>query len=260
MKRLLPFVLLLLSSATLAESGAYRVELIVLRNLSVIATASEVDKLRSFSQHPDLKVVTDNNPQPSPQGEPLENRVIELSPVERPDLPDDLKPLLDKGTEMDTAWRRLRSSSNYRPLIYSAWEQNRIDYYPPIRVHDDQIIGAPVHLPVELMETDLASDDPPAGLRNNFYQLDGSVQLRRSRFLHLYLDLELRERRPQSVGVPGLPGEEISTAADESASDSVSDYLVFALKQNRQIQSGRMQYFDTPQFGVLVLVTAIAPE
>jgi hypothetical protein len=36
-------------------------------------------------------------------------------------------------------------------------------------------------------------------------------------------------------------------------------YQVFQIRQNRQVRTGQMQYFDTPQFGVLVLVTATQP-
>ena len=55
MKRLMPLLLILLSSASLAESGAYRVEVIVFRNLEAIAEASDVEKLRSFSHFPGLE-------------------------------------------------------------------------------------------------------------------------------------------------------------------------------------------------------------
>ena len=263
MKRLLPLLLLLLSSATLAESGAYRVEVIVLRNLAVIAEAFDVGELRSFSQFPDLIAVEPDTslitPAPAPvQAEQVASPDLESSYFGRPDLPDDLKPVLEKGTEMNEAWRRLRSSSDYRPLTYSAWEQNRTDYYPAMRVRNDQLIDTQLRSPTPVMIADLTAEDPLAAYRSNFYQLDGSVQLRRSRFLHLYLDLELREPKPQSVRVPGLLAEQTSQLEVETSNNAA--YGVFTLKQNRQIQTGRMQYFDTPHFGVLVLVTAIAPE
>ena len=200
MKRLLPFLLLLTSSVSLAESGAYRVEVIIFRNLLVAADATRIDELRSFSQFPDLEDTR-------PPKEPVENPTDELTPelpndladvladIRRDDLPDDLQVGSGRGTYMDDVWRRLRSSEGYRPWVYASWEQNRVDYYPPMRIHDQQIIDTQLRPPSHILVADLTAEDPLSAYRSNFYQLDGSVQLRRSRFLHLFLDLEYRGRR-----------------------------------------------------------------
>jgi len=273
MKRLLPLILLFLCSATLAESGAYRVEVIVFRNLAVISEATEIEELRSFSHFPNLEEVRTLADLP---GEPvtespevlLEEPVTESPEVlpddlpepPRSDLPDDLRVVTQKGAEMADAWRRLRSSKNYRPLTYSAWEQNRTDYYPAMRIHDQNIIDSQLRPPTDIMVADLAAEDPLAAYRSVFYQLDGGVQLRRSRFLHLFLDLEYREMKPQSVRVPGLANEAMTQVELAVESDNNVDYDIFALKQNRQIRTRRIQYFDTPYFGVLVLVSGIEAE
>ena len=106
------------------------------------------------------------------------------------------------------------------------------------------------------MIADLTAADPLAAYRASFFRLDGSVQLRRNRFLHLYLDLEYRESGPFLAPDPAAP----TSIFDVQPDAPEEPYSVFALKQNRQVRTGRMQYFDTPQFGALVLVTAIAPE
>jgi hypothetical protein len=236
MKRFLPLCLLLISSAALAESGAYRVEVIVFRNLAVTVEPAPIDELRSFSQFPAL---------------------------EENDLPDDLVALVDKSSYMDGVWRRLRSSKGYRPLIFAAWMQNRTDYYPPMRVHDELVLDTGLRPPTEIMVADLAAEDPLSAYRSTFYRLDGTVQLKRSRFLHLYLDLEYRETSP---------ADEASSASETQASffnteearepgaGTDAGYSVFHLKQNRQIRTGQMQYFDTPFFGALVYVTPVAAE
>ena len=276
MKRLLPLILLFLCSAALAESGAYSVEVIVFRNLAVIAEADEVEELRSFSHFPALEESVP--PASKPEGGSAEVPRGDSAVPFRSDLPDDLKIVTAKGPQMDDAWRRLRSSKNYRPLIYSAWEQNRTDYYPPMRIHDEQSIDTQLRPPMDIMVADLSADDPLAAYRSIFYQVDGGIQLRRSRFLHLYLDLEYRELKPRTVRDTGLLGDDANSVVMETgnigagnietgnietdnhgAGDAV-DYQVFSLKQNRQIQTGRLQYFDTPHFGVLVLVSAIAAD
>jgi hypothetical protein len=236
MRKLLPILLLLISSAALAESGSYRVEVIIFRNLAVISDAIEVDELRSFSRYPAL---------------------------EETDLPDDLSVLTEKSTSMDNVWRRLRSSQNYRPLLFSAWEQNRTDYYPPMRIHDEIVIDTEIRSPTNIMIADLNAEDPLAAYRSTFYRLDGSVQLRRSRFLHVYLDLEYRE---QTAAIE--PQADLQTTTQATFFDNQGKLTpveeeqlsqnIHRLKQNRQVRSSTMQYFDAPYFGALVLVTPIS--
>jgi len=243
MKRLLPLLLLLVSSAALAESGAYRVEIIIFRNLAVDVDATEVDELRSFSQFPAL---------------------------EESNLPDDLDAITQKSSRMDAVWRRLQNSRGYRPLVFAAWEQNRTDYYPPMRIHDEMPLGEPLRPATYFLIADPAGEDPPGANLSSFYRLDGTLQLRRSRFLHLFLDFEYREEiwQPDTQSAflvandPASPAVNIGNISfnknnDISKSDS---YNLYSLKQSRQIRTGRMQYFDTPYFGALVLVTAIDAE
>lgn len=241
MKRLLPLLLLLISSAATAESGAYRVEIIIFQNIGVAADPNPVDGLRSFSRFPAL---------------------------EESNLPDDLVVIEQKSGDMNNVWRRLKSSRAYRPLLFAAWQQNRTDYYPPMRLHDDMVLDEQLRPPTNIMIADLAAEDPLAAYISTFYRLDGTVQLRRSRFLHLYLDLEYREAVPQdetqaslltvgNVGYPGLSGDE---ELDHGDDDPGLEYNVYTLRQNRQIRTGRMQYFDMPYFGALVYVSAIDSE
>jgi hypothetical protein len=239
MKRLLTFVLFLLSSAALAESGAYRVEVIVFRNLDVTSDPVVEDELRSFSHYPSLDQI-----------------LVTEGSLEIPNkhLPEDLNVVTQRGSRMDGVWRRLRSSQGYRPLIYKSWVQNRVDFYPPMRVHNERIIDAQLLTPTNIVVADLAAEDPLAAYRSTFYQLDGSVQLRRSRFLHLYLDLEYRLENSGEVVETGF-FDSPESQLDDGGLDQKHD--VFKLKENRQVRTSRLQYFDAPHFGALVLVTAI---
>ena len=247
MKRLLSFLLLLVSSATLAESGAYGVEVIVFRNLSVAAEAGGVDEFRSFSQFPGLE---ETRPAEDQIEDPADRITPEL-PGELPDdlpaaprhdLPDDLLVITKKSAYMNDVWRRLVSSEDYQPLVYAAWQQNRTNYYPPMRVHNQQIIDTQLRPPTHIMLADLAAEDPLAAYRSTFYQLDGSVQLRRSRFLHLFLDLEYREENPPSGIGQDVFGEndyqtEIEAGIDiqteiEPGTENNGGHRVFTLKHN----------------------------
>jgi len=252
MKRILPFLLLAASSAALAESGVYRVEVIVFRNLTATAEITATPELRGFSQFPDLQNAgVPQEPAVEPDSVPDGDQPAEPVGLMHGDLPDDLSVLADKSATMDGVWRRLRSSQTYQPLLYAGWQQNRIDYYPPIRIHDEQVIDTRLRPPTHIVVADLAAPDPLAAYRSVFYQLDGSLQLKRSRFLHLFLDLELREPMP-GAGTGGTAPKAMAPVTGEDA----GGYGIYTLAQNRQINTGEMQYFDTPYYGALVFVTA----
>jgi hypothetical protein len=223
-------------------------------------TTTGLHTLRSFSQFPSLE---ETRPPESLLADPA--RVLpkalpdDLSVAMRNDLPDDLHIISQKSTRMDAVWRRLRSSDDYQPLLYAAWQQNRTDYYPPMRIHDPQIIATQLRPPTHIMVADLTALDPLAAYRSTFYQLDGSVQLRRSRFLHLFLDLEYRaDKAPMASAIEtdAFNQHNMQTKLGIDT-DSMADYEVFTLKQNRQIRTDEMQYFDTPYLGALVFVSAI---
>ncbi len=281
MKRLLPLLLLLISPLVLAEAGVYRVEVIIFRHLNTTEVPATVDELRSFSQFPtlvkDLPIEIqipellaipgadpsadgdDNESESDPDGLPDDSEDDSEAafpgwPVN--DLPDDLQIFSKLSGRMDRVWRRLRSSVSYRPLVYAIWEQNRTDYYPPIRIHDEQVIDTQLRPPTQIMIADLTNYAPLVAYRSVFYRLDGSVQLRRSRFLHLFVDLVYRDETETLATGLSIDG----AVSIEDLTLNKPQYSVFSLRQNRQISTGKLQYFDTPFFGALIFVTTLASQ
>ena len=131
------FLLSLLSTSVLADSGSYRVELIVFRNLQDQSEALNVEAYRNYAKYPELS--EDANPN---------------------ELPDDLLVITQKSNRMDDIWRRLRSSNNYRPLLFSAWEQSRTDYAPPMRIHDQNLLEQEIIFPSNIVIAELADEYP----------------------------------------------------------------------------------------------------
>ena len=196
----------------------------------------------------------------------------------------------EMGPEMQEAWRRLRLSGPFRPLQYLAWEQGSIPPFPLLRVHDlvtvlvedpwieqrtllleegdlGTVFGDPVAAPsattpagtadVDAADTDIGDTgglpEPIA-----YYQLDGTVSLTRSRFLHIAVDIEWREPvfdepRPTSV-MPVPAGVETSTTPEPVP----AAFRVHHIEQSRPVRSGRMEYFDGPVLGVLVWLSDIS--
>lgn len=205
----------------------------------------------------------------------------------------------EMGDAMADAWRRLRLSAPFRPLQYLSWEQGSAEPFPLLRVHDldllmeddpwedirlrletDELIerfsrdeellpelqperdpetGEP--LPQEPTASELL---PPPSL---YYQLDGTVSLVRKRFLHLYIDMQQRALalppQPLEGGLSLLassPNELESTPSDEQQAAEPDRYNVFDFKQNRQVKTARMEYFDGPVLSVLAYITPVVPD
>ena len=176
-----------------------------------------------------------------------------------------------RSEKMSSVWRNLRLSAEYRPQAFLAWEQSTEEPFPILRIHNEEVIriddswsemrevpdndesGEPdwrawrFIYDLESSEFGFAQLPRP----KQYYQMDGSVRLRRSRFLHV--DLDLRYRMPTAATVEGVSGPPLAR--------EYQGYRAYTLKQSRQIRSERMEYFDSPLLGVLVWVTRIeAPE
>lgn len=78
------------------------------------------------------------------------------------------------------------------------------------------------------------------------YHLEGALQLKRGRYLHLDVDLQLLDSVVQAPG-QFLPGQDLPRA--------------YRLTERRRLRGDKLQYFDHPRFGLLALVTPVStPE
>lgn len=208
----------------------------------------------------------------------------------------------EMSENMQEAWRRLRLSAPFRPEQFLSWEQGSTEPFPSLRVHDlvvvktdDPYADLRRALEDEALDGNPAIEQPQvfadaAGLNalqegaedetqaelpepNFFYRLDGSVKLIRTRFLHLELDLQLRDavyQEPEPFSAPGnllaTRPQDTSPATNALAADEDPDppepvsFLIHPLKQSRQVKTERMEYFDGPVIGVLAYITAIQVE
>ncbi len=225
-------LLLLYPAIAPAESGNYRIEVLLFNHLDSSAEAQQLDEIRSFNAYPSLD-------DPMVSEAPMKLEVM--------------------SSTMQDAWRRLRLSADFRPLLFVAWEQSRIDYHPPVRVHDDELIAEHLEFPYPVAFIDLQSLDMFEPYLAPYYRLDGTVQLVRSRFLHLKLDLEYRQDLlPRKAPLPASREEAIDLALQQRQALDLTPgpALVHTLLQSRQIRRDQMQYFDTPYLGALARITA----
>jgi hypothetical protein len=195
----------------------------------------------------------------------------------------------DMSDVMRETWRRLRLSAPFRPEQYLSWEQSANEPFPSLRIHDPDVLliensctvlqetlaaEASEDLDSPFVFTDQGNILPEHAIENAveeaelpdpvlFYRIDGTVMLRRSRFLHLDIDIELRQAtfyEPPPPLTPLLGGESESDETGEPELPLAPSFLIHQLEQSRQVKSQRMQYFDSPVLGVLAWITPFEVE
>ena len=286
----------LLPSAGMAADKRYRVEILVLTHLRHEAIPAEVDSLRDFSESLDFLVAEDDGEEGEDTADPGTETIPSdeaLAAEQDPDnelLPDanleeapwaDVEFVETMSEVMQQTWRRLRLSAPFRPQQYLSWEQGADEPFPLLRIHDTEVILIDDPY-AELREAAAAGEktsqavvfsdqgnilpgaseeEPELPDATLFYRLDGTVMLRRTRFLHLNLDLVLREAvfdDPAEALAPVL-SQESRTAAPGEPPEPTS-FLVHALEQSRQVKSNRMEYFDGAVLSVLAWITSVEVE
>ena len=150
------------------------------------------------------------------------------------------------SSSMQRAYNRLRNSPNHEVLSATNWLQvlDRGTPSPAVRVRDDSPLSVawlnPPAAPFSIDET----LTHPLQMPESIYRLDGSVRIRQRQFRHADLDLIWSQRRPQALMI----------APTDSAA-----YEIHRMRLSRPIQLGRMEYFDSPWLGVLILVEPWQP-
>ncbi|SDK22859.1 CsiV family protein [Microbulbifer yueqingensis] len=158
--------------------------------------------------------------------------------------------LVPAATQLDNKAAALQRSGNYRVLFHKAWQQQ---------------LWQKRRAPAILIE----GGDTYAG----HSQLEGSIKLSVSRYLHLSTNLWMSEfGEPGSEGGILLPkpssldnGEPLDLAAPGAARTIASQgrpgpvyaARVAQLQQERRMRSGELHYLDHPRFGVLVQVRTL---
>jgi hypothetical protein len=283
----------------------YRVELIVVRHLAGSSDTAPQPSLRDMSAILDLYAPASADAAAAAP-EPADAELTEAGVADAALLPEE--PIAvridDMSDSMREVWRRLRGSAGFRPELFRAWEQSGNEPFPTLRIHDDELLyeidlttpvgGAPIDEHGALVFSDQTlRDTSDGGLETQsgmeqeappvqyFYRIDGTATLTRSRFLHVDLDIELRE--PLFETLPDQPAE---LTSDASSIDIASDPAVLAgerggdtgtpipaslkrtgpaadapafrvhrISQKRQVKTEQVEYFDGPVIGVLVLVS-----
>lgn len=123
---------------------------------------------------------------------------------------------------------QLQNTQDFNVLLHTAWRQaiDKEDAMIPIRLKGGKVV----------VSSSFSTEVP----NNDTYQIDGTIALGLSRFLHLKTDLVYNQKSPRVKDYP---------------SSSIRSYR---LKQKRRMKSNEVHYIDHPLFGVLLKITPIA--
>jgi Peptidoglycan-binding protein, CsiV len=138
-------------------------------------------------------------------------------------------------------WQKLARSPDYQPLLQIAWTQPAIDRATALFVR----IGIP---PAPAPTASTTPAPAAAASTGDPTPVYGIARLSTTGpYLHFDLDL-VYHGAPAKISVPDGP-------QSSASGDPTTQLQWYRLMQDRRIDAGKLNYFDQPLFGVLVLVT-----
>lgn len=200
-KILAGWLLAALASAA-AANDLYKVELIVFENLDPAAQQAE-----HWPAHP---------------GMPALDNALELATQPAASEKSPWRVLKPAELAMGGVYQRLRGSPRYRPILHTGWVQ-ALD-------NTDRKVGVHVY---SGMQNEAAS----AGA-GSARKIDGTVAVRRGRFLHADVDL---------IYIRTTSGAEANSGATPPV----------RLVTTRRLRNNEVHYLDHPLFGVIITVSPL---
>jgi hypothetical protein len=201
------------------EIRRYTVEIIVFRYAQNVSAGSEL-------------FLPDEPEEPATE-DPLD--ILEDIDEEPEPLPDIEMVLLDEEDYgLVDVYEKLELLDAYEPLMHFAWTQAT---WPA-----EQTEAIPLALFAR----------PPEGL-------DGALTLYLGRYLHLVVDLALRDPQPEPV-LTDSKQYDYGYSGYGDAETLPNRPVHFRIQENRILKNGELRYFDHPKFGVLAKVTRIEEE
>jgi hypothetical protein len=178
---------------------------------------------------------------------------------------------------------RLIESTRYELLLHAAWRQPGLEREQvlPIWIKGGRIYGneyMSIDSQIEFIDNMAMSADSEDGAEpsleideqtlesqelqmlemqttqahDGLYELEGKITIVLSRYLHTFTDLVLR--RPRLTADPAL--ENAATEAYLAAHAADTRILNnHHLKEHRRMRSKNLHYIDSPEFGMLILIT-----
>ena len=153
--------------------------------------------------------------------------------------------------QLDEDWTRLKRSHDYQPLVHVTWVQPALDRTtaPSVR------IGVPASaVPATATVAAPAATTGTTALRAT--QAYGSVRLSTTgQYLHFDLDIALQGPVARSNWPAAGINASAMTAPGTTQAPAAPAFQLYRLRQDRRVNAGKLNYFDNPLLGAIVLIT-----
>ncbi len=163
-------------------------------------------------------------------------------------------------------------SSRYSLLLHTGWRQPGIDEKDaiPVWIRGGKIYSNSYSSIDQFKDVNAVSDVISTNTRQTpsaekirpkgLYELEGKITVSLSRYLHTNAELVLRK--------PATPTEILQQSTNPGQPEDVPEEMIggqlllnYGLNEKRRMRSKKLHYLDSPQFGMLVLITPYeAPE
>lgn len=253
--------------AEIAETRWYDVEVILFAQTNQNYRDSETWPIDYTP--PDMENAKELLPQDKAKRDPARPTAFRLLDV------DELK--------LDADVNRINKAEDMQLLTHFGWRQPGLPQQGALAIRLDQPLLDRIQAmneaaalkagqPVELETSEMAAAEKP--------QIEGTLRLILSRYLHIETDLLLKEpldgqpmnNDAQQANVvifsepampaSGAPGQaakpDLFAMAQENAAPA--PYRVYFMHQSRRMRSGELHYLDHPLFGMLIKVTPFQPQ
>ncbi len=236
--RLFLILSLIFSVSTVhAEDVWYQVEVIVFENLQADADGEswpvtpgypDTDlAVDIYAEEPDI-ALQEPLPTATPVVDPALETVVDAQSGTAPaavEAPVTYRQLAPEQLRIANIFSRMKRSANYRPLLHLAWYQSG----------EEEVSSQSVRVMLNSVQ------DPNS--INNQQILDGTVKMRKSRFIHMDVDLAYF-----------LP-------ADMATLNGTQTYAsLVRMQESRKMRLNELHYLDHPLFGVVVYVSPLLFE
>lgn len=218
----------------------YRVEVLIFRYLDQSRTTEEIQAQPDSVLPPDFDVnglggtpdkATQRDTAGSAAATPLVTdhvaASVEFLLLDPFPTPPNFVQLVATQFKLTEVWDKLNQVEAYGPVLHIAWLQ-------PAR-------RAAEAVPYDLVITPV---DPDV--------ITGTLTLYKERFLHLEVDLTMREANDVEADSTSGFSSRFELFPD-------NDDAVYRMNQSRRIRTSNLQYFDHPRFGVIAAVTEYSP-
>ena len=217
------------------EIRRYTVEVIIFRYVEDVGSGSEVflpDEVEEPEFEHELGLIDETEDEPEPPEALPEEFDEELDPAPLPDT--ELVLLEEDNYQLVETFERLENLDAYEPLMHFGWTQAT---WP-----EEETEAIPLHLFAR----------PPE-------ELDGSLMLYLGRYLHLVVDLQMRDPGTGGDGLPLISGGEGFTILGE-VEEVHTQPVYYRISEDRILRNGETRYYDHPKFGLLARVTRVEDE